>query len=391
MRKSALSIMLAAAVVVACAIAARAEILVGVAAPLTGPNAAFGALIQKGTEFAAESINAAGGLNGEPIRIILGDDASDPAQGVALARKFAADGVKFVIGHFTSSTSIPASDVYAENDILMITPSSTAVQLTERGLTNVFRTIARDDRQADTAANYLLSNFRGARIAIVHDGTAYGRGLADRVKATLNGGGVSEALFADLPIGGDPSNLAAQIEQTGATVVFYGGESYVDAGLLLRQVRERIPAITFMAGDSIATPSLPGVAGDAVDGVLMPLAPDPRLNPAAAEVVERFRAAGFEPESYTLYAYAALQVIAEAAERAGSNDPQKVAATLRESGPWPTVLGSLSFDEKGDVQQGGYIMYEWKKGPDGAYSYFAADPPICCAANPQCDPLCQKS
>ena len=391
MRKSALSIVLATAVVVACAIAARAEILVGVAAPVTGPNAAFGALIQKGAEFAAAAINEAGGVNGEPVRIVVGDDASDPAQGVAVAKKFVDDGVKFVIGHFNSDVSIPASDVYAEREVLMITPSSTAVGLTERGLTNVFRTIARDDRQSDVAANYLLSNFRDARIAIVHDQTEYGRSLADRLKAVLNANGVSEVLFASAAQGSDPSALVGGIEQAGATVVFYGGESYVDTGLLLRQLRERIPAITFMAGDSIAMPSLPGVAGDAVDGVLMPLTPDPRLNPAAADVVERFRAAGFEPESYTLYAYAALQVIAEAAARAGSNDPRTVAATLKEAGPWPTVLGSLSFDEKGDVQQGSYIMYEWKMGPDGFYSYFAADPPICCAANPQCDPLCQKS
>jgi len=391
MRKSALSIVLAAAVVVACAIAARAEILVGVAAPVTGPNAAFGALIQKGAEFAAAAINEAGGVNGEPVRIVVGDDASDPAQGVAVAKKFVDDGVKFVIGHFNSGVSIPASDVYAEHGVLMITPSSTAVQLTERGLTNVFRTVARDDRQGDVAANYLLSNFKDAKIAIVHDESLYGRSLAERVKAKLNAGGLSEVLFVSAAPGSDPSVLVRQIEQAGATVVYYGGVSPVEAGMLLRQLGERDPGITFMAGDSIATNQLPGVAGDTVDGTLMTLTPDPRLSPAAAEVVERFRAAGFEPESYTLYAYAALQVIAEAAAKAGSNEPQTVAATLRESGPWPTVLGELSFDEKGDVQQGGYVMYEWKKGADGKYSYFAADPPICCAANPQCDPLCQRS
>src|SRR6218665_1694358 len=164
---------------------AWADILVGVAGPLTGPNAAFGAQLQKGAEQAAADINAAGGINGEKIKIVLGDDVSDPKQGVSVANKFVADGVKFVVGHFNSGVSIPASEVYAENGILEITPAATNPQFTERGLWNVFRTCGRDDQQGSVAGAYLAANFKDAKIAIVHDKTPYGQGLVDVAKQTL--------------------------------------------------------------------------------------------------------------------------------------------------------------------------------------------------------------
>ena len=124
MKKSLLSAV-AMTAVLAFSGSAWAEILIGVAGPITGPNAAFGAQLQKGAEQAAADINAAGGINGEQIKVVIGDDVSDPTQGVSVANKFVADGVKFVVGHFNSGVSIPASEVYAENGIMQITPAST--------------------------------------------------------------------------------------------------------------------------------------------------------------------------------------------------------------------------------------------------------------------------
>ena len=125
-----------------------------------------------------------------------------------------------------------------------------------------------------------------------------------------------------------------------------------------------------MSGDGITSNELASIAGDAVNGTLMTFPPDPRNNPNAADAVKKFRDAGFEPEAYTLYSYAALQVIAEAAKAAASNDPETVATALKEKGPYTTVIGELGFDAKGDITRPDYVMYTWKKGEDGKYSYF---------------------
>src|SRR5207244_12595161 len=144
MKKLALGLVLGA---FAFAGTAQAQIKMGMAGPLTGPNAAFGAQLKNGTEQAVEDINAAGGILGNKIVLTYGDDVSDPKQGVSVANKFAGEGVKFVIGPFNSGVTMPASEVYEENGILEITPAATNPRLTERNMWNIFRTCGRDDQQ----------------------------------------------------------------------------------------------------------------------------------------------------------------------------------------------------------------------------------------------------
>ena len=158
---------------------ASAQVKFGVAGPITGPNAATGAQMKNGVEQAAADINAAGGILGKKITVEFGDDVSDPKQGVSVANKFAGDGVKFVIGHYNSGVSIPASEVYQENGILQITPASTNPTFTERNMWNVFRTCGRDDQQGRVAGAYILAHFKGKKVAFIHDKTTYGKGLAD--------------------------------------------------------------------------------------------------------------------------------------------------------------------------------------------------------------------
>ncbi|WEX85907.1 branched-chain amino acid ABC transporter substrate-binding protein [Sinorhizobium garamanticum] len=369
MKKSLLSAV-ALTAMVAFSGSAWADILVGVAGPLTGPNAAFGAQLQKGAEQAAADLNAAGGINGEQIRVVLGDDVSDAKQGVSVANKFVADGVKFVVGHFNSGVSIPASEIYAENGILQITPASTNPQFTERGLWNTFRTCGRDDQQGAVAGAYLAANFKDAKIAVVHDKTPYGQGLADETKKAMNEAGLTESLYEGINTGDkDFSALIAKMKQAGVSIVYYGG-LHTEAGLIMRQMKDQGLKATMMSGDGIVSNELASIAGDAVDGTLMTFSPDPRKNPNAKDLVEKFRNAGFEPEAYTLYAYAALQVIAEGAKAAGGNDPQAVAEAIKAKGPFNTAIGELGYDEKGDITRPDYVMYTWKKGDDGKYSYF---------------------
>ena len=352
---------------------AWAELLVGVGGPMTGPNAAFGAQLQKGAEQAAADLNAAGGINGEQVKIVLGDDVSDAKQGVSVANKFAADGVKFVVGHFNSGVSIPASEVYAENGILEVTPAATNPVFTERGMWNTFRVCGRDDQQGAVAGKYIFDNFKDGKVAVVHDKTPYGQGLADETKKAMNGLGITEAMYEGITAGEkDYSALISKMKEAGVTLVYFGG-LHTEAGLIMRQMADGGLKAVLMSGDGITSNELASIAGDAVNGTLMTFPPDPRLNPNAAEAVKKFRDAGFEPEAYTLYSYAALQVIAEAAKKAGSNDPEAVAAALKEKGPYTTVIGELGFDAKGDISRPDYVMYEWKKGEDGKYSYFQMD------------------
>src|SRR6476659_4424921 len=180
---------------------ASAQLKIGVAGPLTGPNAAFGAQLKNGAEQAAADLNAKGGINGQKIALVFGDDASDPKQGVSVANKMAGDGVKFVIGHFNSGVTMPASEVYQENGIYVITPSATNPRITERNMWNVFRTCGRDDQQGEVAGKYILDKFKGKKIAIIHDKTTYGQGLADAAKGFLNKDGVKEVLYEGVNTG----------------------------------------------------------------------------------------------------------------------------------------------------------------------------------------------
>jgi branched-chain amino acid transport system substrate-binding protein len=367
MKKSLLSAV-ALAAVMAFSSNAWAEVVIAVAGPITGPNAAFGAQLQKGAEQAAADINAAGGFNGEQIRVVVGDDVSDPKQGISVANKFVADGVKFVVGHFNSGVSIPASEVYAENGILEITPAATNPVFTDRGLWNVFRTCGRDDQQGGIAGAYLAEKFKDAKIAVVHDKTPYGQGLADETKKAMNAAGLTEVMYEGVNVGDkDFSALIAKMKEAGVSVVYWGG-LHTEAGLIIRQLADQGVKATLVSGDGIVSNELASIAGDAVAGTLNTFGPDPRLNPANKDLVEKFRAAGFEPEAYTLYSYAAVQALAGAANAAKSIDTQEVAKALH-AGTFPTVLGDMSFDEKGDPKLPGYIMYEWKKGDDGKYTY----------------------
>jgi branched-chain amino acid transport system substrate-binding protein len=351
----------AAAVSLALTGAASAQIKIGVGGPMTGSNATFGAQIKKGAEQAAADINAKGGIGGQKIELVFGDDRGDPKEGVSVANKFVGDKVTMVIGHFNSGVSIPASEVYAENGILMISPASTNPRLTERKLWNTFRTCGRDDQQGEVAGAYLIKNYKGKKVAIIHDKTTYGKGLADETKKAMNKGGLKEVLYEGVNIGEkDFAALVSKIKASGADLVYWGG-LHTEGGLIVRQMRDQGVKAPMMSGDGIATDEFAAIGGPGVAGTLMTFAPDPQKRPEAAAVVKKFLAANFKPEAYTLYSYATLQVMATAAAQAKSTDPKKVAEAIRGGKPFSTVIGSLSFNKKGDITRPDYTMYTWKK------------------------------
>jgi branched-chain amino acid transport system substrate-binding protein len=348
---------------------ASAQVKFGMAGPITGPSAATGAQMKNGVDQAAEDINKTGGILGQKITVEYGDDVSDPKQGVSVANKFAGDGVKFVIGNYNSGVTIPSSEVYQENGILEITPASTNPTVTERKMWNIFRVCGRDDQQGNVAGTYILKHFKGKKIAVVHDKTTYGKGLADEMKKAINAGGMKEVLYEGINTGEkDYSALVSKIKQSGADLVYFGG-LYTEGGLIVRQMRDQGVKAPLMGGDGITSDEFASVGGPGVEGTLMTYGPDPRHKPEAKKVVEEFRAKKFEPEAYTLYSYAGVQVIKQAAEAAKSLDPKKVAEKMHSGMKFKTVLGDLAFDKKGDITKLDYVMYLWKKDASGKITY----------------------
>jgi branched-chain amino acid transport system substrate-binding protein len=360
---------LALGIAIATAGVATAQVKFGVGGPITGPSAATGAQMKNGVDQAAADINAAGGILGQKISVSYGDDVSDPKQGVSVANKFAADGVKFVIGHYNSGVTIPSSEVYQENGILQITPASTNPTVTERKMWNIFRVCGRDDQQGQVAGEYIVKHFKGKKIAVVHDKTTYGKGLADEMKKTINKAGMKEVLYEGINTGEkDFSALVSKIKQSGADLIYWGG-LYTEGGLIVRQMRDQGVKAPLMGGDGITSDEFASIGGPGVEGTLMTYGPDPRNKPDAKKVVEEFRAKKFEPEAYTLYSYAGVQIIKQAAEAAKSLDPKKVAEKMHSGMQFKTVLGDISYDKKGDITKLDYVMYVWKKDPSGKITY----------------------
>ena len=340
------------------------DIVVGAAGPMTGGQATFGRQMRDGAEQAVADINAAGGVLGRKLRLEIGDDACDPKQARSVAEKLSGMGVAVAVGHYCSSSSIPASDAYVDGNVLQITPASTNPLFTDRSLWNTFRTCGRDDEQGGFAAGYLAKNFKDKNIAIINDKTTYGKGLADEVKKALNAAGVKEKLYESYNQGDkDFTALVSKLKRDNIDIVYDGGY-HQEAGLIVRQMRDQGLKTILMAGDALATREFSSITGPAGEGVLITFPPDPRKRPSAVAVVKKFKDKGIDPEGYVLYTYAAYQIWAQAAAKAGTIDPQKVAATMR-AGTWDTVLGPISFDKKGDITAGGWAVYRWDK--DGNY------------------------
>ena len=342
---------LAVAALALMATPALAQIKIGSAGPMTGQYAAFGEQLKRGAEMAVEEINAAGGVNGQKLQLVIGDDACDPKQATAVANKMVSDKVAFVAGHFCSGSSIPASDIYKEGKILQITPASTNPKLT-------------DDAAAKgntTVGNYILKNNKNAKVAILHDKSPYGKGVADETKKTLNKGGLKEAMYeAYNDTDKDFTAIINKMKQAKIDIIVLGG--YHTAGaLIIKQSREQGLAANMVGFDALETAEFAQLGGAATNGVLMSFPPKAEDDPKNAALVKKFRDAKYNPEGYTLFSYAAVKAWADAAKKAKSTDAAAVATALR-SGKYDSAVGVLEFDAKGDIKNPVYDIYVWKDG-----------------------------
>jgi branched-chain amino acid transport system substrate-binding protein len=319
----------------------------------------------QGAAQAVEDINEIGGINGKKLELINADSACDPKQGVIAANRLVKDKVIAVVGHNCSSSTMAASKIYAEANILMITPASTNPDITEQGIQTLFRTCGRDDKQGIIAANYIHHTLKAKNIIVIHDSSLYGKSLAEQTKSTLVKNGANIVIYESIFRGEkDFNELMQKINNTKADLIYYAG-LHSDAGSFLRKLREEGNPIIFFSGDGIATSDFVLAAGgpSMVKGVYMTFY-DPLSIPEAQKVIETFVEKRIKPNGYTLNAYAAVQTIAQAIKQTGSTESKQLSEWLHHN-KVSTVIGDLEWDIKGDLKNAPYSVYKWND--DGEY------------------------
>ncbi len=337
-------------------------IKIGVVGPITGPVVQYGDMVFGGALAAVDEINKAGGVNGAKLEAIKYDDMCDAKQGVAVANKIVNDGVKFVVGHTCSGPTQVAINIYDEDGVLMITPSATAPEITERGYTMVFRTIGLDNMQAPVAASYVAEKVKPKAVAVIHDKQQYGEGVATAFKDEITAKGVKVVAFEGINVGDkDFSSLITKLKRDNVDFVYFGGY-HPELGMLLRQAKERGLDAKFMGPEGAGNPMLSAIAGEASEGLLVTLPRSVDSDSRNAAVVKALKerkvdAAG----AFVLPAYSAVQVIVQGMEKAKSFDAEEVAEVIHAE-KFNVALGeNISFDKKGDVNGFQFSVYEWHK------------------------------
>jgi len=355
------SIALAAATLMGTASAAPEPILIGVPAPMTGPNTQYGDELKAGVLTAIETLNAAGGLNGRPYQPVLIDDACEPKQAVPAANRVINSGAKFAVAHVCSGVTVPAAKIYEEEGIVAITPGATAPQVTDnlKG-SYFFRTIGRDDQQGPFAASFIAARLNAQTIVVLHDKQTYGAGVAQHVKASLEKLGANIALYDGINAGdSDYSAVITKLKTIKPDVVFFGGYP-PEMGLLLRQAKEQGLQTQFMGAEGAFNQSLVEIAGPALDGMLFTYPADFSARAENQAIVQAFEKAQRPANgAYQMPAYAAVQVLHESMKAVGP-DPKKVAEYMH-SNRFNTVIGPVAFDRKGDLKNFDFVVFKLDK------------------------------
>jgi len=355
------SLLLAVSILILSTAAQAKDVIVAVEGPFSGPVANFGEQMKNGVVQAAKDVNATGGVLGQKIVLKFFDDACDPKQAVTVANQVIAEQLPVVIGPFCSGSAIPASRVYAEEGTLMITPGATNPKLTEQGFKDIFRMVGNDNLQGKAIAKYVMAHFVGKNIALVDDKQTYSKGLVDVVKKSLDAGGAKIVMQEQVNQGEkDYTALVTRLKQENVNVLVYGGYQN-EAGLIRRQLSDQGSGLVMIGGDALSSADFWAITGAAGDGTLYTSAPDLTKIPGNQKLLAAFSDAHMNPDGFTLYAYAALKLWADTVNKIGSAEPSKVEAAFRAS-PHDTPLGSISFDDKGDIKDATYAVYQFHNG-----------------------------
>ena len=332
---------------------------IGLAGPVTGPVAQYGDMQMIGAQMAIAKINEAGGVNGMQLEGVIYDDACDPKQAVQVANKIVNDGIRYVVGHLCSSSTQPASDIYEDEGIMMVTAASTSPDITSRGYQMIFRTIGLDSHQGPTAGNYIADKVKPSKMAIIHDKQQYGEGIATAVRKTVEAKGINVVMFEGITAGDkDFSSLIAKMQKEGVDFVYYGGY-HPELGLILRQSAERKFEAGFMGPEGVGNKDLSAIAGQASEKLLVTLPPSFDLRPENKDLVDSFKAKKQDASgAFVLTAYSAVQVMTDAMKKSGSTDTDAMQKAMREM-TFKTPTGDIQFDEKGDLKSFDFVVYQW--------------------------------
>lgn len=335
---------------------------IGLAAVQTGSDAQIGLTMLNGSQIAVDEWNAKGGVLGKQIQTISLDDEGNAAKAVTVAQTLVDDGVVAVLGHLNSGCTIPASARYNDGHVIQISPGSTNPQYTEQGFPYAFRICGRDDQQGKVMGAYLHDVLKLNKLAILHNKTAYGEGLATEVKKTFEAKGGTVTMFDG--IGQDDRDFRTNISKikgSGAEGFFWGG-MYGQGGPLFVQMQQEGLNIPFASGDGCFDQSFINTVGANAAKVYLTFGPDYHALPAAQSFIAKYKEKyGTDEGAYSVYGYDAANVLLTAIDKAQSLDPSKIAAVMK-SQSFDTILGTISFDAKGDLQQSGYVVWTVANG-----------------------------
>ncbi|MFN3736844.1 high-affinity branched-chain amino acid ABC transporter substrate-binding protein [Hydrogenophaga sp.] len=342
--------------------AALADTLkIGLVRPTTGAVKQYGDMVQEGVDTAVEMANAAGGIKGKKIELLVVDDACEPKQGPVAANRIVNAKVRYVVGPVCSGATIAAAGIYNNEGVVMISPSATAPALTEgKNYKYIFRATGRDDQQGPAAARFIAEKVKPKKVAVLHDKQSYGQGVAANVRDELKKAGVNVAFFEGINAGDtDYSAVITKLKSAGVDFVYYGGY-HPELGLLLRQAAEQGLKTRMMGPEGAGNPEINAIAGAAVEGMLLTLPADFSTNPKNAAIVKVFKDKKRDASgAFQLQSYAATQALIESIKAVG-DDPSKVAAHLRKTS-FDTPIGTLAWDAKGDLKSYDFVVYEWHK------------------------------
>ncbi|MBI3333479.1 MAG: branched-chain amino acid ABC transporter substrate-binding protein [Candidatus Omnitrophica bacterium] len=371
MRRTASTRLLVASVAIALTMGAgcgkgQPVIKIGFAGPLTGDQAAQGTDMLHGAELAVDQAAAAGPIvPGLRVELAALDDARNPAMAVSVAKRLAADpNVVAVVGHLNSSCTKPASAIYHEAGVLHVNPVSSNPEISRQGFDNFFRICPTDDLQGPAAARFAMERLGARRIFVIDDLTTYGRGLANEFIKAARGRGAEILGHEGITQGEkDFTPLLIKVKMINPELIYFAG-MFPEAALLLKQrFALQIPA-HFLGGDGLFEPTLIDLAGaEAAEGAYVTtLGGDIRQAPAAGDFVRAFEAKYGHLGAYSSYSYEATRIVLEAIRRAGRKDRPAVLAAMQQMKSYSGILGTHTFDSKGDTTLRTIGIYTIKGG-----------------------------
>ncbi|MBN2686637.1 MAG: branched-chain amino acid ABC transporter substrate-binding protein [Deltaproteobacteria bacterium] len=340
-------------------------IKLGVAGAHSGDLASYGLPSVKAAELVVKNVNAAGGIDGKKVVLLIEDDACKPELGSNVATKLLSEGADVVMGHICSGSTKAALPLYKEASIICMSPSATNPPLTQSGdYPNFYRTIASDDAQARLEVDYALNVLKVKKIAVIHDKGDYGKGLAEFAKQFIESSGVKGqvVLYEGVTPGAvDYSAVVQKIKRSGAEAVIFGGY-HPEASKIVMQMRKKRMKMYFISDDGVKDDTFIKVAGKYAEGVYATGPMDTSKNPMAIKATKEHQEAyGSDPGAFFLNAYAATQALLNAIDKSGSTDYKALSNALKTE--WvETTLGKIKFDDKGDAIGIGFAMYQVQDG-----------------------------